>query len=198
MSQFLSCLPYWVLRGHIQQFLGNAKHSLFIIRTIKIELFKKFSTQMATTACFQFLGTHSSGQMICEDAIKALFGPAAPGDTITQSLAANEAFWEVALLDSLQLCGFSLQQPEQQIILNPGRNPQVMLWFPVSLLDHHKVEQTTEHPTRVLVILRAWSQHGPMTGRLADTRGSQFCFSAVNLLWVLTWPCSGATHSTMK
>lgn len=59
--------------------------------------------QMATTACFQFLGTHSSGKMICEDALKALFGPAAaPGDTITQSLAANEAFWEVALLDSLQ------------------------------------------------------------------------------------------------
>lgn len=28
-----------------------------------------------------------------------------------------------------------------------------MLWFPVPLLDHHKVEQTADHPTRVLVIL---------------------------------------------
>lgn len=48
---------------------------------------------MATSSCFQFLGTHSSNQMICEDAIKASFGPAAaPGDAVTQSLAANEAF----------------------------------------------------------------------------------------------------------
>ena len=47
-----------------------------------------------------------------------------------------------------------------------------MLRFPVPLLEHHKVEQTTERPTRGLVILRAWSQHGPITGRLADMRVS--------------------------
>lgn len=47
-------------------------------------------------------GTHSSGQMICEDAIKALFGPAAaPGDTITQSLAVQNEFLVIALLGSL-------------------------------------------------------------------------------------------------
>lgn len=48
--------------------------------------------QMATSY-FEFLGTHSSSQAICEDALRALFGPAAaPGDSATQSLATNETF----------------------------------------------------------------------------------------------------------
>lgn len=99
-----------------------------------------------------------------------------------------------------------------------------MLWFPVPLLDHHKVEQTADRPTRVLVILSLVTtrSHGrpacrhegqsvlffssePSLGAdVALLRSNAQCHEVAEVAWLTLWlpapwllwedPCPDAHH----